>query len=65
MEDIMIFNGKMQQMMNYRLVMENPFYFPLPKIQNTFVFIKIMKFVVIIIMVLYLVIMIYLYQMIH
>jgi hypothetical protein len=35
MEDTMIFSGKIHQKKNIQLVMENPFYFPLPKTPNT------------------------------
>jgi hypothetical protein len=35
MEDTMIFSGKMHNIKNFKLVMENPFYFPLPKTPNT------------------------------
>jgi hypothetical protein len=35
MEDTMIFSGKIHQKEKIKLVMENPFYFPLPKTPNT------------------------------
>jgi hypothetical protein len=43
MEDTIIFTGKIYQIINIQLVMENPFYFPLLKTPNTFALIKIKK----------------------